>query len=148
MDNKTKKWGVVIVVILILLGLYWFFKTSNITQTSQSTNQSTTTESTANPTNTTALSLNDARKLYEGRRMQFNQNCITIPPAPTFKVGTTIMLENGANVARVISLDNAHYTIKAYGYVLVTLTTAAQLPHTIPVDCGSGQNNATILLQK
>ena len=97
---------------------------------------------------TVALSFSDAVRIYANKRIQFNQDCVPSPYQVSFKKGATIMLENGANKTRVIRLDDVPYTIKAYGFVLVTLTTNATLPHNIMVDCGNCQNNATINLQQ
>lgn len=104
--------------------------------------------STQNTATSGSLSYANALKLYGTRRIQFDTKCALIPNDPTYKAGTTIMLDNRSSKSRAIALDNVAYNLGAYGYKIVTLTTTYSLPHTILVDCGVGQNNDRILLQK
>lgn len=90
----------------------------------------------------------EALKIYANRRIQFDQNCVASPNTATFKKGTIIMLDNRSSLSRTIALGNLKYTVKAYDFALVTLTTTYPLPHIILVDCGTKQNTATINLQQ
>ena len=93
-----------------------------------------------------AMSYAEALTKYKDRRIQFDQACQATPNSMTFKNGTTIMLDNRASVARNINI-NGPVSIKAYGFKIITLSSNT-LPKTILVDCGTGQNVATILIQK
>ncbi len=92
------------------------------------------------------MSYSDAIKAYEGRRMQFDQSCVTSPYQHTYKNGTKIMLDNRASVSRTIKIGQT-VTVPAYGYKIVTLS-ANTFPSTILVDCDAKQNVATIIVQQ
>ena len=94
------------------------------------------------------LSYTQAVTLYKDRIIQFDQNCVAFPNQVAFKQGATIMLDNRSNKQRTISLDSQRYSFAPYGFKIVTLSTTATLPHTILIDCGTGQNNGSIILQK
>jgi len=99
-----------------------------------------------------SLSYGEALKLYEGKRFQFGlnnvNNCMVTPYSSVFKKGVKVMLDNRIGKQITIRLDNVPYTISAYGFRIITLTTSAQLPHTISIDCETGQNNGQIILQQ
>lgn len=94
------------------------------------------------------LSYNEAILQYKDRRIQFGPDCSASPSYATFKAGTKIMLDNRYDKVRPIYLDGQKYSIEAYGFRIVTLSTSAKLPHTINIDCGTGKNNGRILLQQ
>jgi len=58
------------------------------------------------------------------------------------------MLDNRSSKQRPIYLDGQVHNLKAYDFKIVTLSTTAQLPHTTMIDCGTGKNNARILIQQ
>ncbi|OGZ63830.1 MAG: hypothetical protein A3A98_00900 [Candidatus Staskawiczbacteria bacterium RIFCSPLOWO2_01_FULL_40_39] len=156
MDKKIIKWGslgATLVVLAVFYGVYQYYITKTPTYNEQ--NNTATTQNESNEADignnagggTTNLTYTQAVKLYVDKRIQFNDTCVASPNYVVFKKGTTIMLDNRSNKQRVISLDGVKYNLKPYGFVLVTLTTTAKLPHTIMIDCGTGQNNARILLQ-
>lgn len=95
---------------------------------------------------TASLTYQQALAKYKTNRIQFDPTCQAIPNNMTFKNGTTVMLDNRSAVARTINI-NGPVALKAYGFRIVTLSSTT-LPKTILVDCGTGQNVATILLQK
>ncbi len=97
---------------------------------------------------TAKLSYTAAVKLYTDRRIQFDSKCVATPNNASFKEGTVIMLDNRGTTAQKISVGGVVYTIGAYDYRVVTLSTTAQLPVTLNIDCGTGQQNARILLQQ
>ncbi len=156
MTNKAAMWWVIgiVVVVLVAAGVWYFWYQPSATQNGVYNPAPTNNQAVENTGGQAAggtaakLSYSDAVKKYADRRIQFNQDCLPTPYYVTFKSGTTIMLDNRASVSKVISLDNSRYTVKAYDYVLVTLSTTAKLPHSISVDCGNGENNATIYLQQ
>ncbi|MGH2638474.1 MAG: hypothetical protein ACRDF4_04230 [Rhabdochlamydiaceae bacterium] len=152
-------------VIVIALGGLWWYQASRPVPLSQASDSNAGTEQqspavsvsqvqpSASATGSVAvsgakISYTQALNLYVGKRMQFDQNCVAIPNDVTYKRGTTIMFDNRADSSRLIKLDGTPYRISAYDYILVTLTTSFPLPHTIAVDCGSGENTANIYLQQ
>ena len=104
----------------------------------------------SNEINTVPVKLpyGQAVNVYIGKRMQFDPNCTATPSYQVFKKGDVIMLDNRSSSDKKISLNGKSYNIKAYDYTLTTLTTTAQLPYTILIDCDGKQNVATINLQK
>jgi len=154
MQKKFTTWFMLAVaVVVVLVTFYWLDQGVSV-QSNQngevtSTDQTAVTPSSASTASSqTTLSYAAALKLYEGKRIQFDEKCLLTPNYVTFKKGTTIMFDNRGSKAMVIKLDGTAYTIKAYGFMLVTLKTTATLPHSMMVDCGNGENNGTILLQQ
>ena len=146
-----------VIVIVLLWGWPGFLnkKTENNEQVSTTTEKTTSSGSqtqsqTTSPTKKTqtqivnqSLSYTQAMNTYaSGKRIQFDQNCLTSPTNINLKKGTKIMLDNRSNQVRPIYLDGTKYTLEAYGFKIVTITTTASLPHTMRVDCGTGKNNA------
>jgi hypothetical protein len=109
------------------------------------TTKTTTPKKTTTPT-TPMLSYAEAVSLYANKRIQFDANCTAIPNSTIFKKGTKIMLDNRFGQARSVYLDGQRYSLVAYGFQIVTLTTTASLPHTMRVDCGTGKNNGQIII--
>lgn len=93
---------------------------------------------------TTAYS--DLVKQYEGKRIQFDDRCQAIPLMPTYKNGTSIMLDNRSSSPRVIKIGSVSYSLVGYGYRVVTLNSPS-LPQELSVSCGSSNNVSKILLQ-
>jgi len=85
-------------------------------------------------------------KEYEGRRIQFDQRCQATPMAPTYKNGTTIMLDNRSPSTRVIMIGTNQYTVAGYSYQIVTVSSPS-LPNELSLSCGSAGNVGKILLQ-
>lgn len=107
----------------------------------------TTPESTARPaTSRPRLSYGDAVRQYGERRISLNEECVATPGQVTFKNDTTVMFDSRSDGRRTITIDGRRYTLDGAGYVVVRLS-APTLPYTVKVDCGSGRNNAEILLQ-
>ena len=146
--------GAIVVAVIIIGGIWWMMAQNNtvVSPTTSNTTTTTTTPLVDNSIDSTTpagkISYQNALKLYGDRRIQFDSTCQSIPNDVTFKVGTTIMLDNRSAKARIISLDNVNYSIRPYGYIIVTLNTSAALPHTVSVDCGKGENQGRILLQR
>ena len=158
MKNKNTNliWGITIVLIVVLtiimvraknhkrnkeINNYGEMAQVNVEGTHDTTSDE---KSTSKPA--PVMSYAEALAKYKDRRIQFDQSCQATPNNMTFKNGTTIMLDNRAGVARNINI-NGPVSIKAYGFKIITLSSNT-LPKTILVDCGTGQNVATILIQK
>lgn len=159
--------GICILAAAIGIGLYlWvgpYFKAApiannNPSSTSADNITTTTSEATTSKNNNTApvktakpapkaLTYSEAVNLYVNKRLQFDANCAMTPNFVVFKKGAQIMLDNRFNQARPIYLDGVQYNIGAFGFKIVTLTTASPLPHTVGVDCGTGKNNGQIILE-
>lgn len=85
-------------------------------------------------------------KEYEGRRIQFDERCQVIPQSPTYKNGTSVMLDNRSAGARSVMVGGTKYDLSAYGYRVITLSSSS-LPKELAVSCGSSGNVGKILLQ-
>lgn len=85
----------------------------------------------------------EAVKRFGTQRIQFNGQCQATPTSNIYKVGLELMLDNRADVERLINFSGKAYRIPAYDYTVVKLTT----PGIIYIDCGSSQNVAKITVQ-
>lgn len=85
-------------------------------------------------------------KEYEGRRIQFDERCQITPQSPTYKNGTSIMLDNRSASVRTVMVGATKYDLVAYGYRVVTLSSSS-LPKELAVSCGSSGNVGKVLLQ-
>ena len=159
MKNKYL-WIVGVLVILLAVVVFMVMKNQSAKTNSTAYNTETTTSQT--PTEDSAMtkdtpvtpaaksnniSYNDALKKYGTNRIQIQQSCQAVPNNVVYKNGTTIMLDNRASITHVIKIDSKTYTIKAYDYTTVKLSSST-LPHTVLMDCDKSQNVATILIQK
>lgn len=104
------------------------------------------TTGTKSGTPTSALTYSQAINLYGPRRIQFDDNCQAIPNSLNIRNKESVMFDNRSAQAKTITVEGRRYTLKGYGFQVVRLE-SAQLPHAVTVDCGSGRNNASILLQ-
>ena len=85
-------------------------------------------------------------KEYEGKRIQFDERCQVTPQNPTYKNGTSIMIDNRSSSPRSVMVGGTKYDLVAYGYRVVTLSSSS-LPKELAVSCGSSGNVGKILLQ-
>jgi hypothetical protein len=139
----------VIAVIVILAIIFWGKQIPGMSIFNSLSNKNAPAKPSA-PAPDTSLSYAEALQIYEGKRFQFSSNgvnnCIMNPSSAVSKMGTKVMLDNRIGKQVAIYLDGTAYNIEAYGFKIVTLTTSAQLPHTIKVDCDTGKNNGQIIL--
>jgi hypothetical protein len=98
------------------------------------------------PKKSSSLNYTEMVNQYQGRRIQFTEDCQVIPNYVTFKNGTVVMFDNRANKKLPIALDGKVYYFEPYSFKILTLSSKT-LPHTIVIDCGTGRNNGRILLQ-
>ena len=84
---------------------------------------------------------------YANSRIEFDPTCQATPTHIVLTTGTTVMLDNRAPVARMISLNEHTYTVPAYGYWLTKLV-SSNLPETLGINCDTSINVSEILLQK
>ena len=85
-------------------------------------------------------------KQYEGKRIQFDERCQAFPQSPTYKNGTSIMIDNRSASARSVTVGDTKYNLSAYGYKIITLSSSS-LPKELFLSCGSAVNVGKILLQ-
>ena len=85
-------------------------------------------------------------KEYEGRRIQFDINCQSVPSSSAYKNGTKIMFDNRSGDARTITVAGVQYNLSGYGYKILTLSSPT-LPKTILLSCGAAVNVGQVLLQ-
>ncbi|MEJ0021603.1 MAG: hypothetical protein WDN47_03390 [Candidatus Doudnabacteria bacterium] len=151
MDNKKTLW--VVLGIIVVVGIIWAVVSYNNSQNAALVGNTTTTPTPAPTPVATTPSANgnpayDAALLKYGKnRIQFQENCQALPVAGVFKNGTTIMLDNRASVSHAIKFDSKTYTLGAYDFTTVTLSSSV-LPHKIAVDCDKSQNVTTITIEK
>ena len=140
---------VVLVVVALLLRNRQVVKPANNQVSSSASQSSVPATQTAESSSSATVDKTYGQLVnqYVGNRIQFADTCQASPNNMVFKNGTTIMLDNRANVARTIKFNSTAYYLGAYGYKLVTLSYSG-LPKTILVDCGSSQNVATITVEK
>jgi hypothetical protein len=93
------------------------------------------------------LSYEQAVEKYKDRRIQFGEDCQAHPNAVTYKDNTGIMLDNRSAKARTIKVGES-YSVKAYGWRIITLPDTYRTTKTFLVDCDKSQNVATILVQE
>lgn len=96
------------------------------------------------------LSYQQALTRYADRRIQFftaYDVCQATPNNVTYKDNTGIMLDNRSAEARTIKIIDT-YTVKAWGFKIVTLPDTYRASKTILVDCDRNQNVAQILVQE
>lgn len=153
--NKT--WWVVVVVVIVV-GAWWayFGKAPSLSdpglQNQYGASPSPVVGSGVKPVAkkstapVSAKSYSDAVKEYEGRRIQFDERCQVVPQNPTYKNGTSIMLDNRSAGARSVMVGGTKYDLSAYGYRIITLSSSS-LPKELAVSCGSSGNVGKILLQ-
>lgn len=156
MKNKIL-WTVV--VILVVVGGYYLFKSNGMTNPSSGTLYSSSPSATAatNPKTTTskpaatvapsaALTYTQLVAQYKDRRIQFDSACRATPSSFVLKNNTSVLLDNRANVARVVKVGDKTYNLGAYGYQVVMLSSPT-LPTKLGINCGSSVNVGTVLLE-
>jgi hypothetical protein len=93
------------------------------------------------------MSYQKALETYKDRRIQFNDACAATPNTVTYKDNTGIMLDNRSAQSRTIKVGTT-YTVKGYGFKIVTLPDIYLKSSTLLVDCDKQQNVATVLVQE
>lgn len=158
--NTQMIWAIVIIVALIIIGALVMRSNRMDTVNPDNTNivadaevegvEDTTDPVTGAPVTTgsgaVTLSYQKALVTYKDRRIQLDKACQATPNNVTYKNGTSIMIDNRSPEARTFKLGST-YTIKGYGFRIITLNSST-VPATWLLDCGAGQNAATILIQK
>ena len=150
MQNSTKNTLVwVVVIVVLVVGGYFLMRSNKDTQevvvAEPESVEDTSEGSATSPTNS-PLKYADALALYADRRIQLYTVCQAHPSNVTYKVGTTIMVDNRSPQTAKVRLAGT-FSIKPYGFKIVKLSSTT-LPSTLYVDCGTSQNVATILIQK
>ncbi len=158
--NKT--WTIIIVILVIAAGVWWFNGSGSNVPLSPGASASPTavgatkkpvvskTNNSVTPTPipvaTSALSYSQLVAQYGNNRIQFDANCQAQPGNVVFKNGTKILLDNRSNQPRSISVNNINYNLGAYGYQVILLSSST-LPQTIKLGCNGLVNVGTIQLQ-
>lgn len=152
--QKPKKGLWILIVLVIIIGLIIILGTnkkgSNINQGLDNTgevNNSIVSDQGINEAEPSspekALTYSQAIEKYKGRVIQFTNDCQAVPDNQTFKVGTSIMLDNRAPRSLTVKVGST-YTLGKYGFRTITLNKIG----TFLVDCGTSQNVSTIIVQK
>lgn len=145
--------GVIVVAIIIALAMSHKKKeavmpvenTPSVEQPANNSNDVGVNQEDANSP-AVSLSYTAASKKYANARMQINASCVI--PSPyvnlTFKVGSSVMLDNRSNESHSVLFNGTRYTLGPYGFRIVTLNTVKKFM----VDCDKSQNVATVTVQK
>lgn len=162
MENKNNSktiWIIVGAVVLILLIVLFAKTKSDKSMTDDTTATPDTALEATEDTSTgsvnesknggQAVSISYAKALetYKDRRIQFNDSCTATPNNITYKDNTGIMLDNRSSKSRTIKVGTT-YTVKGYGFKIITLPDTYRQNKTLLVDCDGQQNVATILVQE
>jgi len=76
-------------------------------------------------TTTPVMNYTDLVNKYIGYRFQFANNCSTASPSAfVIKSGSKFMIDNRENIAHTFTFDKQKYTVKPYGYVIITTRAA------------------------
>lgn len=81
---------------------------------------------------------------FQGRTLQFGNNCVVRMSDQVYKIGSEIFLDNRTNKNVSIKIGSEVYELPSYGYKLARLNTEGQFR----VDCGDYKNVATVTVQK
>ena len=82
--------------------------------------------------------------MYAQKTVQFGASCQVRPNNQSFKEGTSVLLDNRNNMPLSIKLGSTSYSLGAYGYKVITLSTVGKFM----VSCNDTPNVATITVQK
>jgi hypothetical protein len=99
------------------------------------------------PSQAVSLSYTQALVQYKDHRIQFDKTCSAFPNTVTYKDNTGLMLDNRSPNPVTVKVGTT-YTIKGYGFRIITLQDVQLTAKVVLVDCGAKQNVATILIQE
>lgn len=153
----SKNLWIVVVVIAIAAGVWWFEKggremMDKVGNASPTPSPSVAAGSKAKPA---AGAPAATQSPYSGKtysqlvaefgnnRLQFDQRCQASPGRMVVKSGQPFLLDNRANESRTIKFNNQTYNLGAYGYQVVTLSGAG----TYDVNCSVAGKVGTLLLE-
>ncbi len=162
MENKNQTlWiilGILVVAIIVVFAVKGMRKdvpadgnsNQNQTETTAGPESTQDTSGYAATTGGTAVTIayQDALVKYADRRIQFNDMCQATPNKVTYKDNSGIMLDNRSATTRSIKIGANTYSVKGYGFRIVTLPDTYRDASQYLVDCGTSQNVATILVQE
>lgn len=147
--------GLVVVAVAYFFGGKWTgqnvgLETGSPSPSSVAGTAKSTVKKNITPAPAPATSYTQLVKEYIDRRIQFSDsyygNCEATPSSPVFKNGASILLDNRTSSAKVITVGANKYSLAAYGYQVVTLS-SSNLPKELLLSCGSTVNTGKILLQ-
>src|SRR3989338_5135193 len=156
MNNIATNKGVWVVLAIVVVALIAFVAMRGdqaITSDSESAQIESTEDvsagSATRASGAASLSYQQALLKYADHRIQFDGTCQANPNQVTYKDNTGLMLDNRSDSARTIKMGAfGTYSVKAWGFKVVTLPDTFRASKTILVDCGTSQNVATILVQE
>lgn len=151
-SNKWFILAVIVIAVLVVWSLQRGGDIFEIPETAEQTGSPTSSPAPAGPGSDSVFTpgqiqtYTDLVRQFEGRRIQFSESCHGNPGSVTFKNGTQVMFDNRSSSPRTIAIGNQVYSFPAYGYRILTLS-SANLPATISVNCDNNVNSSQILLQ-
>ena len=158
MENTNKNsnviWGVVILVVVVVFGVWMFTKSGTDSAlpeevvTPVAETPSAVVTPSKNGDASVTLSYEKALATYKDKRIQLGlgTSCKATPDTVTYKNGTSIMIDNRSPNDRTFKLG-ATYSVKGFGYKIVKLSSDT-VPTKWLLDCDKQQNVATVLIQK
>jgi hypothetical protein len=149
---SSERWMILAVIVAVALIAWnlWDFKggekilQTTITPTPQS--NTSFTQGDASFTQTQIQTYTAILNEYEGKRIQFDDNCGVQPTGVTYKNGTALMFDNRSATAKTIKIAEQTYEFPPYGYKILTLSSVT-LPATLNISCNDSVNVLKILLQ-
>ena len=159
MNMSSNRWvalAVIVVVVLVIWNL-WEFKGGEEAMQNPQASASPTASPTPQSggftsgggtsfTQTQVQTYSAVVSQYEGRRIQFDDQCQSQPTEVTYKNGTTLMFDNRSAMAKTVKIGDQTYEFPPYGYKILTLNSVS-LPATLNVSCNNSVNVLKILLQ-
>ena len=91
------------------------------------------------------LSYSAAINKYPTTRIQFNESCQGSPSAMVVKNGTSIMIDNRADVGKWFTIGGSRFYFNGYAFKIFVIK-SAKLPKAVTIDCGTGKNSAVVTL--
>lgn len=154
MEKKNLQILIGVAVIIAVLAVVFFVFTNKQMVTTTTENPVVTEPQSAQDiggqdAGVSAVSISYAKALvqYADRRIQLDKNCQAYPNNVTYKDNTGIMIDNRSPQSRTVKVGTT-FTIKPYGFKIVTLPGIYLKSKTLLVDCDGYQNVATVLVQE
>lgn len=152
-SNRWISLAVIIVVVLVIWNLSDFNKKEEAATPTPQASLSPTPQQGASTsgdnfsfTQTQIQTYSAVVSQYEGKRIQFDDNCQAQPAEVTYKNDTTLMFDNRSAIAKIVKIGDRTYDFPPYGYKILTLNSVS-LPATLNIDCNNSVNVLKILLQ-
>lgn len=135
-----KKYVIYTTLAVLLVGIFYFFLLRPLQYKGQippstADNPQKVIQQTASAENAYIKAI----QAYEGRRIQFDQNCRVSPPLMVLKNPADVMFDNNSDTNKNFFLDGQPFSLASSSYRVLHLK-VANVPSTVVVDCGTDKN--------